>query len=1054
MLLPVSTNDANGVSPPLLAGLIGGGIAIVLAALAVACFCFKREARKKTNKEMSIQFLETSATAQKPRSTPRPVAAPSAVSVSETDQFLMANPVRKNTHNSIMYNYEHPASVYQTQQQQMVQQAHPLQQQQFASLPHQHAASPPMPVASSEWRVVYPHVSSHEDELALHPGDLIVLTHQYPDGWGFGFNRYTNQQGAFPLTCLAKEQPTPPPPPPTPTALPRLPSTTASSISSSPRLNPKMSFKSVSSDSNTAGQYQPAFQLGRVYDVRDNFHPELSDELLLRIGDRVELLKFFADGWAHGKVVPRGNGVGAVGTFPLECIGKPRVDNKKYAARVSSFHESFERTVEGGYIAPVLLKERRGSEKSGRSGSSVVVLQNQYGGFTENAGNLVKPSSIGGGGGGGTGMTRSPLGKKRNSSIQAGSLTRSLGREERDSLLMQSSGSRCRVVKNFKPQLVDEIELYVGDVVVVGKRFDDDWAFGVNVTSGMEGIFPIASVSLVASTFLATAPVVLSQGLIILPTALQTQLNSILAATTQPPNPVATVAPVQQPQQPQDTSPVTSAPAGPDPGVVVPDPTVAVATSNTSTTTGASTTVATTTTTTAKPTSGSTSTPFFPGAETSTTASTSGSATSANAGNGKTVTGISLPTILYALVGLCVLAALILAVFCVKRRSAAARKKLNHTSFNVFHQQVTPATLSRTSLDMLGEKVASDEKSRVTPTRQSPPPLAAAYHAKSEYYPEVTQPITVIPVHDSQATPRSSIRTKFSANGGGSGGTSPTKRHSDIPASPRVQETYHEMQATTALSVVSMSANSRAVATASLYSEASPQEVDVDSEEDEEHQMQVSQTRRYRESAVASPIPSALVPTAFYHPPEGTSSTNSRRGRSDSASTPSTHHLAQAKQYNQVFAILLRLLNDLGTEVTNKTGLAHMYDSVSGNHRHQQAHKNQTLFSKISRHEVEGKLGLIRAKLQGLCMDMFDASAIPGVMAQIEGQYRQKLAFLNDGDLADGREFWEEGRFGVADVYAYVILSWSKQLGIELEDYPNVKSYLDGIILFSVLEDV
>ncbi|KAJ1555947.1 hypothetical protein HK405_010046 [Cladochytrium tenue] len=50
-------------------------------------------------------------------------------------------------------------------------------------------------------------------------------------------------------------------------------------------------------------------------------------------------------------------------------------------------------------------------------------------------------------------------------------------------------------VFNYVPNLSDEIYLYVGDPVVVKCKFDDGWGYGLNVTTKMEGSFPLACVA-------------------------------------------------------------------------------------------------------------------------------------------------------------------------------------------------------------------------------------------------------------------------------------------------------------------------------------------------------------------------------------------------------------------------------------------------------------------------------------------------------------------------------------------------------------------------------
>ena len=51
-----------------------------------------------------------------------------------------------------------------------------------------------------------------------------------------------------------------------------------------------------------------------------------------------------------------------------------------------------------------------------------------------------------------------------------------------------------RVVYDYVPNLFDEIHLYSGDQIEVKAKFDDGWAYGLNLTSKKEGSFPLACV--------------------------------------------------------------------------------------------------------------------------------------------------------------------------------------------------------------------------------------------------------------------------------------------------------------------------------------------------------------------------------------------------------------------------------------------------------------------------------------------------------------------------------------------------------------------------------
>ncbi|CAO3630706.1 unnamed protein product [Mucor hiemalis] len=47
----------------------------------------------------------------------------------------------------------------------------------------------------------------------------------------------------------------------------------------------------------------------------------------------------------------------------------------------------------------------------------------------------------------------------------------------------------------YPPQMGDELGLHVGDIVCVAMNFDDGWALGFNVTTGLKGVFPIVCVT-------------------------------------------------------------------------------------------------------------------------------------------------------------------------------------------------------------------------------------------------------------------------------------------------------------------------------------------------------------------------------------------------------------------------------------------------------------------------------------------------------------------------------------------------------------------------------
>ncbi|KAI8825013.1 uncharacterized protein EV422DRAFT_488545, partial [Fimicolochytrium jonesii] len=50
--------------------------------------------------------------------------------------------------------------------------------------------------------VVYNYVPNLADEIYLYIGDPVIVKCKFDDGWGYGFNMTTKQEGSFPLACV------------------------------------------------------------------------------------------------------------------------------------------------------------------------------------------------------------------------------------------------------------------------------------------------------------------------------------------------------------------------------------------------------------------------------------------------------------------------------------------------------------------------------------------------------------------------------------------------------------------------------------------------------------------------------------------------------------------------------------------------------------------------------------------------------------------------------------------------------------------------------------
>lgn len=65
----------------------------------------------------------------------------------------------------------------------------------------------------------------------------------------------------------------------------------------------------------------------------------------------------------------------------------------------------------------------------------------------------------------------------------------------------QQGDTNLHIVKYaYPPQMVDELALSVGDIIMLALPFDDGWALGVNRTTGMKGAFPMVCVAPLEST--------------------------------------------------------------------------------------------------------------------------------------------------------------------------------------------------------------------------------------------------------------------------------------------------------------------------------------------------------------------------------------------------------------------------------------------------------------------------------------------------------------------------------------------------------------------------
>ncbi|TPX56030.1 hypothetical protein CcCBS67573_g09391 [Chytriomyces confervae] len=99
----------------------------------------------------------------------------------------------------------------------------------------------------------------------------------------------------------------------------------------------------------------------------------------------------------------------------------------------------------------------------------------------------------------------------------------------------------------------------------------------------------------------------------------------------------------------------------------------------------------------------------------------------------------------------------------------------------------------------------------------------------------------------------------------------------------------------------------------------------------------------------------------------------------------------------------------------------------------------------VERYILQSKLSWISSELHGTVGGLFNPTLSAEVREHLVAKSYQKLQFLNDVELADGRKFFVGSGFTVADSYLYIVLSWSPHIKLDLSKFPNVEAYFKRI---------
>ncbi|ORZ38044.1 hypothetical protein BCR44DRAFT_1015972 [Catenaria anguillulae PL171] len=60
-----------------------------------------------------------------------------------------------------------------------------------------------------------------------------------------------------------------------------------------------------------------------------------------------------------------------------------------------------------------------------------------------------------------------------------------------DDFMAEFEGEQYKASRNYDPGMSDEMELVVGDMISVTSKYDDGWAYGLNLSTGQLGVFPL-----------------------------------------------------------------------------------------------------------------------------------------------------------------------------------------------------------------------------------------------------------------------------------------------------------------------------------------------------------------------------------------------------------------------------------------------------------------------------------------------------------------------------------------------------------------------------------
>ena len=93
---------------------------------------------------------------------------------------------------------------------------------------------------------------------------------------------------------------------------------------------------------------------------------------------------------------------------------------------------------------------------------------------------------------------------------------------------------------------------------------------------------------------------------------------------------------------------------------------------------------------------------------------------------------------------------------------------------------------------------------------------------------------------------------------------------------------------------------------------------------------------------------------------------------------------------------------------------------------------------------LENVLSYIASEVQPSIGGLFNPAITEDVKTHHRNQAAKKLTYLED-HLISNKLFSIGSSFTIADVYLYIVLTWTKYLNIDLAPYPRTKAYFERI---------